>query len=112
MPCYLKSLTGGFTMRLDKFTIKAQEALQDAQQMAVKSGHLDVGTPHLLAALLAQEGGLISPLLQKIGVDPSQIKIRAIEALEKLPTQSGDVGQHFSAALQKVTATVEDEAKG
>ena len=71
-------------MRFDKFTIKAQEAIQDSQQMALKSGHPEVDTAHLLAALLAQDDGLIAPLMQKIGADPSRSKAEVVLLLDKL----------------------------
>jgi ATP-dependent Clp protease ATP-binding subunit ClpB len=96
-------------MRFDKFTVKAQEAIQDAQQMALKSEHPEVTTGHLLAALLAQEGGLVAPLLQKIGVEPAQLKAKVMLALDRLPRQSGD--PYPSHELQRVLATVEDEAQ-
>ena len=54
-------------MNMDRYTIKAQEALQGAQTMASKSGHPELTTAHLLLALLVQEGGLVRPVLQKIG---------------------------------------------
>jgi ATP-dependent Clp protease ATP-binding subunit ClpB len=97
-------------MRLDKFTLKAQEALQDAQQMALKSSHPEVRTVHVLAALLAQKDGLVTPLLQKIGADPGALKTQVILELGKLPTQEG--GNTFlSTSLQKALAHVEDEAR-
>src|SRR6185295_17665943 len=98
-------------MRMEKFTIKAQEAIQEAQQTALKSGHPEVGSAHLLAALLGQEGGLISPLLQKIGADPSHLKGQVILLLDKLPRQSGGTSPNPSADLQRILAGVEDEAQ-
>ena len=97
-------------MRFDKFTIKAQEALQDAQQLAVKSGHPELTNLHLLVALLSQDGGLVPPLLQKIGVEPTQFKAQAMLALGRLPEQSGSEPRP-SNELQQVLAKVEDEAK-
>lgn len=52
-------------MRFDRFTIKAQEAIQDAQQIAESKGHQQIDTLHLLAALLQQEQGTVTPILQK-----------------------------------------------
>lgn len=97
-------------MNLDKFTLKAQEALQAAQQLAERSGHPELQTEHLLAALLAQDGGLVVPVLQKIGVDPSRLKIEIMASLDKLPKQKGgDV--HMSAAFRGALNAAEDEAK-
>src|SRR5882672_3221194 len=55
-------------MQLDKFTTKAQEALQSAQRIAHDHSQQEIDGEHLLAALLEQEEGLIQPLLQKLGV--------------------------------------------
>ncbi|MCZ7644217.1 MAG: ATP-dependent chaperone ClpB [Planctomycetota bacterium] len=96
-------------MRIDKFTIKAQEALQDAQQMALKNHHAELTNAHLLAALLAQEGGLIAPLLQKIGSDPSRLKADVILLLDKLPRQQG-AEPYPSTGFRRVLAEVEDVA--
>jgi ATP-dependent Clp protease ATP-binding subunit ClpB len=96
-------------MNLDRYTIKAQEALQAAQQMASRSGHPELSTLHLLSALLAQEGGLVVPVLQKTGVDVTQLKLQVIERLDKLPKQRGG-DTHFANDLRKVLQSAEDEA--
>ena len=97
-------------MQMDRYTIKAQEALQSAQQMAQRSGHPELGTVHLFAALLAQEGGLVPPVLQKLGVDPAQMKLQAIERLDKLPKQRG--GEiNISNDLRRILQAAEDEAQ-
>ena len=57
-------------MKLDKFTVKAQEALQEAQAIARKRDHQEILPEHLLAALLQQQDGLVPPLLQRVGVEP------------------------------------------
>ena len=54
-------------MRFDKFTLKAQEAVQNAQEVASKKGHQQIDPEHLLYALLEQAEGMITPLLGKIG---------------------------------------------
>ncbi len=54
-------------MRFDRFTIKAQEAVQASQEIADKHNHQAIEPEHLLAALLDQEGGIVPPILQKIG---------------------------------------------
>jgi len=97
-------------MQMDRYTIKGQEAIQAAHQMAEKSGHPELGTSHLLAALLAQPDGLVVPVLQKTGADATRLKMQAIESLDKLPKQrGGDV--NVSADLRKVFYAAEDEAK-
>lgn len=55
-------------MRFDKFTIKAQEAIQAAESIAGKYNHPSLDTEHLLQALLEQEEGVIPPLLDRLGV--------------------------------------------
>ena len=57
-------------IRSDKLTIKAQEALQSAQEMARKLNHQEVDCEHLLSALIEQPEGLVRPLLEKLGVNP------------------------------------------
>src|SRR5579862_1837070 len=97
-------------MNLDRYTIKAQEAIQEAQKLAEKSGHPQLEPIHLLASLLAQEGGLVVPVLQKIGIDPSRLKLETMTALDKLPKQrGGDV--YSSNELRAVIHASEDEAQ-
>ena len=57
-------------MRFDKFTLKAQEAVQASQEIAGKYNHQAIEPDHLLIALLDQEGGIVPSILQKLGVDP------------------------------------------
>src|SRR5436853_5344072 len=61
-------------MQLDRFTTKAQGALQDAQRIAQEHSHQALDGEHLILALLRQSEGLIQPLLQKLGVQPAQIE--------------------------------------
>src|SRR5438552_2725734 len=96
-------------MQLDRYTIKAQEALQDAQRTAESSGHPELVGAHLLTALLSQEGGLVAPVLQKAGVDLTGLKLKVIELLDKLPKQRGG-SVHISEGLRKALQSAEDEA--
>jgi len=97
-------------MNLDRYTIKGQEAIQSAQSLAERSGHPQLDGTHLLAALLNQDGGLVVPVLQKIGLDSARMKLEIITALEKLPKQKGgDV--HVSSELRAIFNAGEDEAK-
>ncbi len=96
-------------MQFERYTIKAQEAVQQAQQTAERSNHPELEPVHLLSALLTQDGGLVVPLLQKTGVDVAALKLQVIEQLDKLPKQrGGDV--RISAELRKVLQNAEDEA--
>jgi len=65
-------------MRMDKMTIKAQEALQDAQAFAAERGHQNVEPEHLLLALVRQEGGVVTPILQRLGAAPEAVAARGV----------------------------------
>ncbi len=99
-------------MRFDKFTLKAQEALREAQSLAEKSNHQEVDSLHLLIALLAQEEGAIIPTLQKLGADVASVKAAAISELDKLPEVSGGGAQqaYMSPALKRAFDKAWDEA--
>jgi ATP-dependent Clp protease ATP-binding subunit ClpB len=68
---------------MDKLTIKAQEALQRAQELAVERGHQELTPEHLLVALLKQEQGVADALLRKLGVDPDRVLGPAEQALDQ-----------------------------
>ncbi|MEM9081735.1 MAG: ATP-dependent chaperone ClpB, partial [Verrucomicrobiota bacterium] len=76
-------------MGLDKLTLKLQEALQQAQRMASKSAHPELRSNHVLLALLTQEGGIVGPILEKAGVELTQLKASVASALEKEPRVQG-----------------------
>src|SRR5690349_5058992 len=75
-------------MRLDKLTTKFQEALQEAQSLAVNGGNPYIEPVHVLAAMLAQEDGPTS-LLQRAGINVTRLRAAADEAIAKLPQVSG-----------------------
>ena len=79
-------------MRLDKLTLKAQEALQEAKNIADKYNHQQIDAEHLLLALVEQSEGIVVPVLQKIGVDVDQLKSRLVEHLSSLPQVYGGGG--------------------
>jgi len=76
-------------MRLDKFTIKAQEAVVRAQETAQKHDHAELLPLHLLAALLNEDEGVVQPLLQKLGVDAARVRQSVDLGLERLPRATG-----------------------
>ncbi len=80
-------------MRLDKLTIKAQEALSEALELASERGHAEIGPLHLLHALLGQEQGAVGSILQRLGVHPGQVLTQIQDALSRLPHLSGGTGQ-------------------
>jgi ATP-dependent Clp protease ATP-binding subunit ClpB len=76
-------------MRFDRFTLKAQEVIQNAQEIASKKGHQQIEPEHLLYALLEQREGIIPSLLGKIGVKEDAILHELNKALDQLPSVSG-----------------------
>ncbi|MDQ3363979.1 MAG: ATP-dependent chaperone ClpB [Myxococcota bacterium] len=87
-------------MKLDKLTVKAQEAIAAARDVAVSRHHAEVGPEHLLVALLDQEGGVVPRILAKLGADPRVVHTDVDRALERLPRAHGaaldvDAGRAF-----------------
>src|SRR5580658_7335041 len=72
-------------MQPDRFTIKSQEALAAAQRLADERRNPQTRPEHLLAVLLEQEGGVVVPVLRKLGVDPAAMRQALAPALEALP---------------------------
>ena len=98
-------------MRLDKLTVKAQEALAAAQAAAAEAGHAQVEPLHLLDVLLKQEGGLTGSILEKVGIPRDRIASVAEAELSRLPTQSGPSGMAMSPQLGVVLTRSEKEAR-
>jgi len=99
-------------MRFDKFTLKAQEAVQQAQEIADSRHHQELNPEHLLLALLEQEEGIAIPILQKLGVTPELIKGDLETELNKLPRVHGVTGQmYMSSALKSIFDLAWQEAK-
>src|SRR5436309_6579778 len=97
-------------MKLDKFTVKAQEALQESQAVARKRDHQEILPEHLLAALLQQQDGLVAPLLQRVGAEPKLVQQRLDDELQKVSQVHGGEGGHLSQRALKVLDTAEEEA--
>jgi ATP-dependent Clp protease ATP-binding subunit ClpB len=72
-------------MQADRFTIKSQEALEAAQRLAAERRNPQTRPEHLLAVLLEQDGGVVAPVLRKLGVDPAAVRMALNPALEALP---------------------------
>jgi len=101
-------------MRLDKLTLKAQEALQEAKNIADKYSHQQMDVEHLLLALVEQPEGIVVPVLQKIGIDIDQLKTRLAEHLSSLPQVHGGGGLeqiHVTPRLNKTLETAWQEAQ-
>ena len=76
-------------MTLQNFTQKSQEAIQDAQNLAIRNNHQQLEQIHLLAALLEQDGGLIPQLLKKMDVTVESLSAAAMAEVRKLPGVTG-----------------------
>ncbi|WP_028081562.1 ATP-dependent chaperone ClpB [Solimonas soli] len=80
-------------MRMDKLTSRFQQALADAQSLAVGRDHPAIEPAHLLAALLDQDGGSTQPLLQNAGVNIDLLRSRLAQALDRLPKLKDATGE-------------------
>ena len=91
-------------MRLDKLTLKSQEALELAQNTAMEQGNPQVDTEHLLYALLTDDQGLCLEILKNLNTDTKAILNEVRAALDRLPKQSGAGGAegYFSNRLKSV----------
>jgi ATP-dependent Clp protease ATP-binding subunit ClpB len=99
-------------MRLDKLTTKSQEALQQAQSLADKRHHQAIDVEHLLFGLLGQKDGVVTALLQKLGLSLSTVTERLQKALDHLPQVTGATGQSYiTPRLKKVIESAESEAE-
>ncbi len=99
-------------MRLDKLTIKSQEALQEAQNIAQENEQQEVAVEHLLLALVRQEGGIVPPILERIGARPPLIRAQLEEAIKKAPKVYGAGGEaYLSQKLKTALDAAFKEAK-
>ncbi|HEX9100481.1 MAG TPA: ATP-dependent chaperone ClpB [Candidatus Dormibacteraeota bacterium] len=97
-------------MRLDKFTEKAQEALQDASELARGLGQQAIEPEHLILALIHQQEGVGRTLLERAGVSVQALEPALVSSIERLPKVSGGQ-QVLSSALQKALDQAEQEAE-
>src|SRR5882762_3793725 len=98
-------------MRLDKLTVKAQEALQAAQSLAGERGHQAVEPEHLLHALIAQKDGVVAPILGKLGVRAETLTSQLDAAIEKMPQVRGGSGQYIGERLRAVLDRAQKQAE-
>ena len=97
-------------MRLDKFTAKMQEALQEAQSVASRFSHQEITNEHFMLALLAQSEGVTKPLLGKIGLISDSLKTQLEQDLERRPRVSGATSDVFIGnELRRVLDAAEKE---
>ncbi len=100
-------------MRFDKFTLKVQEAMQDAQQLASRSGNQAVDVEHLFLAMLRQPEGVIQSAMERIGANIRDIESQLEKALDRLPRVSGaGTGQvYMTPRLKSVLDNSFEEAR-
>jgi ATP-dependent Clp protease ATP-binding subunit ClpB len=94
-------------IRWDKFTVKAQEAVQRANELASEHGNPELLPLHVLAALLEDKEGIVSPVLEKIGIGPQSVLSDIYRDIEKLPKVSGEAAQ---AALSNAANKLLEQA--
>jgi len=87
-------------MRLDKFTIKSQELIQNAQALASQNNNQQIEPEHLLSAMLSEKDGLAGSILRKLGVSPGSIAQEVTMLIARLPKLSG-VGDVYIAPRTK-----------
>jgi ATP-dependent Clp protease ATP-binding subunit ClpB len=100
-------------MNIEKFTLKAQEALQEAKSIAEQKHHQQIDGEHLLLALLGQREGIVTPILQKLGANSDLIRSQLEEELNRIPQVTGrGVGQvYLSSRLNEIFDTAWKEAE-
>jgi ATP-dependent Clp protease ATP-binding subunit ClpB len=100
-------------IRWDKFTVKAQEAVQRANELASEHGNPELQPLHLLAALLEDKEGIVPPVLEKVGIGPQAVLSEIYSALENLPKVSGASAQAgMSSAANQLLDRAFKEADG
>src|SRR5262245_12796067 len=100
-------------MRMDRFTIKAQEALQQAQSRAEQLGNQEIEPEHLLLSLVEQQDGIVPPIVKKIGANLSLLQSRLQDRIKTFPQVSGaaGAGAYISPRLKTVLDKAEKEAE-
>src|SRR5579884_251124 len=102
-------------MDFNRFTEKLQDAVREAQTIAVRHGNQQIDVEHLLLALLDQQGGLAPSILNKADVRLDTLRSRVQQEIDKLPKVSGPSGGpgqvYVTSRLQTLFTKAEDEAK-
>ena len=98
-------------LRYEKLTVKAQEALQAAQDIAGKNGQQQLEPVHILAALVAQQDGVVPPLLSRLGARPEALSAEIQTQIARLPKVSGVSQQYLSEASNQVLEKAFEEAE-
>jgi len=100
-------------MNIEKFTLKAQEALQEAKAIAERKSHQQIDVEHLLLALIGQKEGIVIPILQKLGANPDLIVSQLEAELNRIPqVTGGGAGQvYISSRLNEIFNAAWKEAE-
>ena len=98
-------------IRWDKFTVKAQEAVQRANELASEHGNPELAPAHLLAALVEDREGIVPPVLEKIGIGPQAVLSDVYKEIEKLPKVSGSSGANQPSMSSQVNQLLEKSFK-
>ena len=96
-------------MNYENFTIKTQEALQEASSIANKNDNSEIGTEHVLLALLEQQDGLVAPIVDRVGLPSIELIKKVRDLVASNPKVSGAAQVYFSGPMQKVLAKAENE---
>ena len=97
-------------MNFDKFTIKMQNALQEAVQKAQDCGHSEVVPAHMMLALLEQKDGVLKPLFEKLGVSVDSVQSAMEDITKKLAKAYGESQRTFSRSLARILGACEKTA--
>ena len=98
-------------INFERLTVKSAEALNEAGNAARKAGNPAIEDLHLLSALLAQDEGIVVPVLQKVGVNVTRLRTEVEAALGRLPRQSGGANATISRELSEILDLAENEAR-
>lgn len=99
-------------IRPERFTIKTQEAVAEARGIALNFSQPEFGVEHLLAALIRQDGGIVTPILERIGVKACLLKDQLEEVIRRSPRVSGAASEPYaSPALREAIDKAEKEAR-
>ncbi|MFN2239889.1 MAG: ATP-dependent chaperone ClpB [Thermoanaerobaculia bacterium] len=88
-------------MNINKLTVKAQEAVVEAQELARESGHAEFTPEHLLVSLVRQEGGVVGPILNKLGVNPGQVEMELVGELAKRSKVGGSNAEPLTSSAMR-----------
>ena len=96
-------------MDYEKFTIKSQEALQEASSIALKNDSSEITGLHVLLALIEQKDGLVAPIIDRIGIPSYELSKRLKDTISAAPKVSGAAQVYLSNEMQKILAKAEGE---